>query len=153
MQPIQRQAVTVRSRLCHRQPARHVRLSAAVTAVPPVTAVVAVPSVPPVVAMVAVVAVVAVTVGGLAVRDLPVGGLTSVAVLCLRVLACIVRGVLAVGPTVGVTRPAGLPLPATVTVMAGSLVITLVPLLCAVFSLTVPDRFARGRGRLALDGR
>ncbi|WP_247692008.1 hypothetical protein [Streptomyces sp. RK31] len=73
--------------------------------------------------------------------------------LCLRVLACIVRGVLAVGPTVGVTRPAGLPLPATVTVMAGSLVITFVPLLCAVFSLTVPARFARGRRRLALDGR
>ncbi|WP_436965473.1 hypothetical protein [Streptomyces sp. SudanB148_2056] len=120
------------------------------------TAVVAVPSVVAVVAVVAVptvTAVVAVTVGVLAVRDLTVGGLTSVAVLCLRVLACIVRGVLAVGPTVGVTRPAGLPLPATVTVMAGSLVITLVPLLCAVFSLTVPDRFARGRGRLALDGR
>ncbi|WPW22734.1 hypothetical protein [Streptomyces sp. HNS054] len=82
-----------------------------------------------------------------------VGGLTSVAVLCLRVLACIVRGVLAVGPTVGVTRPAGLPLTATVTVMAGSLVITFVPLLCAVFSLSVPARFARGRRRLALDGR
>ncbi|MGA5146631.1 hypothetical protein ACPCSF_16525 [Streptomyces griseoincarnatus] len=101
------------------------------------------------------VAVVAVTVGVLAVRDLTVGGLTSVAVLCLRVLACIVRGVLAVGPTVSVTRPAGLPLPATVTVtvMAGSLVITFVPLLCAVFSLKVPARLARGRGRLALDGR
>ncbi|MGA5443178.1 hypothetical protein ACPCKW_27245 [Streptomyces griseoincarnatus] len=104
-------------------------------------------------AMSLVVAVVAVVAGVLALRDLTVGGLTSVAVLCLRVLACIVRGVLAVGPTVGVTRPAGLPLPATVTVMAGSLVITFVPLLCAVFSVKVPARFARGRGRLALDGR
>ncbi|MEV3886139.1 hypothetical protein AB0K38_08590 [Streptomyces griseoincarnatus] len=126
-------------------------------AVPPVVAMVAVVAVPPVVAVVAVtvgvLAVRGLTVGVLAVRGLTVGGLTSVAVLCLRVLACIVRGVLAVGPAVGVTRPAGLPLPATVTVMAGSLVITFVPLLCAVFSLTVPARFARGRRRLALDGR
>ncbi|MGW0544367.1 hypothetical protein ACWD0D_29235 [Streptomyces griseoincarnatus] len=123
-------------------------------AVPPVVAMVAVVAAPPVVAVtVGVYAVRGLTVGILAVRSLTVGGLTSVAVLCLRVLACIVRGVLAVGPTVGVTRPAGLPLPATVTVMAGSLVITFVPLLCAVFSLTVPARFARGRRRLALDGR
>ncbi len=131
------------------------------TAVFPVTAVVAVPPVPPVVAVVAVtvgvLAVRGLTVGILAVRDLTIGGLSSIAVLCLRVLACIVRGVLAVGPTVSVTRPAGLPLPSTVTVtvtvMAGSLVITFVPLLCAVFSLTVPASFARGRRRLALDGR
>ncbi|MGW5206748.1 hypothetical protein ACWEQ5_19130 [Streptomyces griseoincarnatus] len=132
----------------------------AVVAVPPVVAVVAmvaVVAVPPVVAVVAVtvgvLAVRGLTVGILAVRGLTVRGLSSIAVLCLRVLACIVRGVLAVGPTVGVTRPAGLPLPATVTVMAGSLVITFVPLLCAVFSLTVPARFGRGRRRLALDGR
>ncbi|MGQ5576361.1 hypothetical protein [Streptomyces sp. ECR3.8] len=118
------------------------------------TAMTAMTAVPPVVAVtVGGLAVRDLTVGGLAVRDLTVGGLTSVAVLCLRVLAGIVRGVLAVGPTVSVTRPAGLPLPATVTVMAGSLVITFVPLLCAVFSLKVPARFARGRGRLALDGR
>ncbi|MEU3445205.1 hypothetical protein AB0926_08865 [Streptomyces griseoincarnatus] len=143
------------------------------TAVSPVVVVVAVPLVVAVVAVVTVVTVVAVTVGVLAVRGLTVGilavrgltvgilavrgltvgGLTCVAVLCLRVRACIVRGVLAVGPTVGVTRPVGLPLPATVTVVAGSLVITFVPLLCAVFSLTVPARFARGRRRLALDGR
>ncbi|MFC8840552.1 hypothetical protein ACFT8Q_10580 [Streptomyces griseoincarnatus] len=122
-----------------------------------VVAMVAVVAVPPVVAVVAVtvgvLAVRGLTVGILAVRGLTVRGLSSIAVLCLRVLACIVRGVLAVGPTVGVTRPAGLPLPATVTVMAGSLVITFVPLLCAVFSLTVPARFGRGRRRLALDGR
>ncbi|MEV5464731.1 hypothetical protein AB0N37_03620 [Streptomyces griseoincarnatus] len=134
---------------------------------PPVVAMVAVVAVPPVVAVVAVtvgvlavrgltvgiLAVWGLTVGILAVRGLTVRGLSSIAVLCLRVLACIVRGVLAVGPTVDVTRPAGLPLTATVTVMAGSLVITFVPLLCAVFSLTVPARFARGRRRLALDGR
>ncbi|RMI88097.1 hypothetical protein BIU87_05225 [Streptomyces sp. ZS0098] len=51
MQPIQRQAVTVRTRLCHRQPARHARLSAAVTAVAPMTAMTAMTAVPPVVAV------------------------------------------------------------------------------------------------------
>ncbi|MEJ1202333.1 hypothetical protein [Streptomyces sp. CCNWLW238] len=98
--------------------------------------------------MTAVSPVVAVTVSVLVVV-----GLTSVAVLCFLVLLGIVRGVLAVGPTLGVVRPAVLPVPAILTAVAGSLVITLVLLLRAVFSLLVPARFSRGRGRLVLDGR
>ncbi|WP_345940968.1 hypothetical protein [Streptomyces sp. E2N166] len=76
---------------------------------------------------------------------LVVVGLTSIAVLCLPVLAGIVRGVPAAGPTVGVIRPA-LPLPATFTTMAGSLAITLVPLPRTMFSLLVSARFGRERG-------
>ncbi len=81
MQLVQRQSVTVRPLPGHRQPARHFRLSAAVTAVTAVSSVVA------------------------------------------------------------------------VTVVAGSLIITFVPLPCAVISLPVSARVGRGRGRRVPDGR